>query len=137
MSVEDLNAPADDPRSRTDTPAARRLRACFHPHTARRVPQCCTPEKHAFVSKIFLASGISSTQTAIPACIQPTLTDEPKTDLNHAEEEAKMVYGQVISEVLAKTGALQRCMHAPTRLHAGGLRFCCEPCMHACVLVCA
>jgi 3-ketoacyl-CoA synthase len=66
--------------------------------------KCCKQEKHEFVSKIFLASGISTTRTAAPACIQPTLTDEPKTDLNNAQAESKMVYGQVISLVLRKTG---------------------------------
>jgi 3-ketoacyl-CoA synthase len=66
--------------------------------------QCCKQEKHDFVSKIFLASGISTTRTAVPACVQPTLTAEPKTDLNSAQAECRMVYGQVISEVLRKTG---------------------------------
>lgn len=66
--------------------------------------KCCTKEKHDFVSKIFLASGISVTRTALPACLQPTHIEEPKTDLKHAQEEAKMVYGQVITEVLRKTG---------------------------------
>jgi 3-ketoacyl-CoA synthase len=66
--------------------------------------QCAQQEKVDFVSKIFLASGISTTRTAIPACVQPTLTEEPKTDLNNAQAECKMVYGQVISEVLRKTG---------------------------------
>jgi hypothetical protein len=66
--------------------------------------QCCTKAKHDFVSKIFLASGISTTQTAVPACIQPVHCDEPKMDLNNAQAEAKLVYGQVISEVLRKTG---------------------------------
>jgi hypothetical protein len=66
--------------------------------------QCCTKDKHEFVSKIFLASGISVTRPALPACLQPTHTEEPKTDLLHAQQEAKMVYGQVIAEVLRKTG---------------------------------
>jgi len=56
------------------------------------------------VSKIFLAAGISTTRTALPACLQPCYTEEPKTDLNNAQAEAKMVFGQVISEVLNKTG---------------------------------
>lgn len=56
------------------------------------------------MSKIFEKSGISHTMTALPACVQPVYTDEPKTDLNNAQAETKMVYGQVISEVLAKTG---------------------------------
>jgi hypothetical protein len=59
-----------------------------------------------FVAKIFNKSGISSSMTAIPACILPVYSDEPKTDLNNAQAEAKMVYGQVISEVLRKTGEL-------------------------------
>uniref|UniRef100_A0A383W0W2 3-ketoacyl-CoA synthase n=1 Tax=Tetradesmus obliquus TaxID=3088 RepID=A0A383W0W2_TETOB len=42
--------------------------------------------------------------TAIPACILPVYSSEPKTDLNNAQAEAKMVYGQVINEVLRKTG---------------------------------
>jgi hypothetical protein len=71
------------------------------------VLQCCTKAKHDFVSKIFLASGISTTQTAVPACIQPVHCDEPKMDLNNAQAEAKLVYGQVISEVLRKTGGLR------------------------------
>jgi hypothetical protein len=66
--------------------------------------QCCTKDKHDFVSKIFLASGISVTRPALPACLQPTHTEEPKTDLLHAQQEAKLVYGQVIAEVLRKTG---------------------------------
>jgi 3-ketoacyl-CoA synthase len=61
-------------------------------------------EKHEFISKLFLSSGISTTRTAVPACIQPTFTDEPKTDLVNAQAESKMVYSQVISEVLRKTG---------------------------------
>jgi hypothetical protein len=66
--------------------------------------QCCTPEKHSFVGKIFLASGISMTRTIIPTCLNPIYSEEPKTDYNSAKEEAKMVYGQVIEEVLRKTG---------------------------------
>ncbi len=66
--------------------------------------QCCTKEKHDFVSKIFMASGISITRTALPSCLQPTHTEEPKTDLTNAQHEAKLVYGQVIEEVLRKTG---------------------------------
>jgi hypothetical protein len=66
--------------------------------------QCCTKDKHEFVSKIFLASGISVTRPALPACLQPAHTEEPKTDLLHAQQEAKMVYGQVIAEVFRKTG---------------------------------
>lgn len=52
-----------------------------------------------------MASGISMTRTALPACLQPTHTEEPKTDLVNAQQEAKLVYGQVITEVLRKTGA--------------------------------
>jgi hypothetical protein len=33
------------------------------------------------------------------------MSPEPKTDLINAQAEAKMVYGQVITEVLRKTGA--------------------------------
>ncbi|WIA41915.1 hypothetical protein OEZ86_009230 [Tetradesmus obliquus] len=66
--------------------------------------KCCSKDKHDFVSKIFLASGISVTRPALPACLQPTHTEEPKTDLLHAQQEAKLVYGQVIAEVLRKTG---------------------------------
>ena len=57
------------------------------------------------MSKIFRASGISYTNPALPACLQPTLTDEPKTDMLSAQKEAKMVIGQVVEEVLKKTGA--------------------------------
>ncbi|KAF6264149.1 FAE1/Type III polyketide synthase-like protein-domain-containing protein [Scenedesmus sp. NREL 46B-D3] len=57
-----------------------------------------------FVAKIFNKSGISPNMTAIPACVQPVYSNEPKTDLNNAQAEAKLVYGQVISEVLRKTG---------------------------------
>jgi hypothetical protein len=77
----------------------RLLLSCWH-----HLLQCCTKAKHDFVSKIFLASGISTTMTAVPACIQPVHTDEPKMDLNNAQAECKLVYGQVISEVLRKTG---------------------------------
>jgi len=66
--------------------------------------QACTKEKHEFVSKIFSASGISYTNTAIPACLQPTLVKEPQTDMNSAQKEARMVFGQIVSEVLYKTG---------------------------------
>eukprot|EP00882_Tetradesmus_deserticola_P033728 GHRQ01038552.1.p1 GENE.GHRQ01038552.1~~GHRQ01038552.1.p1 ORF type:complete len:181 (+),score=14.29 GHRQ01038552.1:767-1309(+) len=69
--------------------------------------KCCTKDKHDFVSKIFLASGISVTRPALPACLQPTHTEEPKTDLLNAQHEAKQVYGQVIAEVLRKTGISQ------------------------------
>eukprot|EP00775_Hariotina_reticulata_P014382 gene14382-14484_t len=65
--------------------------------------KCCTKEKHDFVSKIFYKSGVSTTMTALPACIQPVYTNEPKTDLNNAQSETKLVYGQVITEVLKKT----------------------------------
>jgi hypothetical protein len=82
------------------------------------VLQCCTKAKHDFVSKIFLASGISTTQTAVPACIQPVHTDEPKMDLNNAQAECKLVYGQVISEVLRKTGAKRSARPAGARLQA-------------------
>jgi hypothetical protein len=57
-----------------------------------------------FVAKIFNKSGIDPNMTAIPACILPVYSAEPKTDLNSAQAEAKMVYGQVITEVLHKTG---------------------------------
>jgi hypothetical protein len=66
--------------------------------------QFCTQEKMDFVAKIFNKSGISSNMTAIPASILPVYSKEPKTDLNSAQAEAKMVYGQVINEVLCKTG---------------------------------
>lgn len=75
------------------------------PTACLSVPAVCTPEKHEFVSKIFRASGISYERTAVPPCLQPERTDEPKTDLNHAQAEAKLVYRQVIERVLAKTGA--------------------------------
>jgi hypothetical protein len=68
--------------------------------------QACTKEKHDFVSKIFKASGISYTNAALPACLQPTMTDEPKTDMLSAQVEAKMVLGQVVADVLHKTGAM-------------------------------
>jgi hypothetical protein len=68
--------------------------------------QFCTQEKMDFVSKIFNKSGIDPNMTAIPACILPVYCDEPKTDLNSAQAEAKMVYGQVITEVLRKAGEL-------------------------------
>lgn len=70
--------------------------------------QAVTKEKHEFVSKIFIKSGISMTRTAVPAAVQPTLSDEPRQDLNAAQDECKMVYGQVITNVLKKTGE-----HAP------------------------
>lgn len=60
------------------------------------------------MSKIFLASGISTTRTIIPTCLNPIYSDEPKTDYNHAKQEAKLVYGQVIEEVLRKTGVCFR-----------------------------
>lgn len=72
--------------------------------------QCCTKEKHDFVCKIFLASGISTTRTALPKCLLPEYSAEPKTDLLNAQEEARMIYGQVISEVLRKTGVLLSCL---------------------------
>lgn len=68
------------------------------------VAQAVTKEKHEFVSKIFQKSGISLTRTAVPATIQPTLCDQPSTDLNASQAECKLVYGQVISNVLKKTG---------------------------------
>jgi hypothetical protein len=57
------------------------------------------------VKKIFLKSGISTTSTYLPACIQPTHTDDPKTDLDNAQKEARMVFTQVVDTVLRKTGA--------------------------------
>lgn len=75
--------------------------------------QACTEEKHAFVSKIFKASGISYTNAALPACLQPTMTTEPKTDLHSAQQEAKMVLGQVVGDVLNKTGGGQCCLMVP------------------------
>ena len=42
----------------------------------------------------------------MPKNLQPKYTDEPKTDLFSAAAEAKLVYGQVIEEVLRKTGNL-------------------------------
>lgn len=57
------------------------------------------------MSKIFLASGISKTRTALPECLLPVVSDEPRTDYNAAKDEAKLVYGQVVTEVLRKTGA--------------------------------
>lgn len=65
--------------------------------------QMYTPEKSAFVNKIS-ASGISYTNPALPACLQPTLTAEPKTDMNSAQQEANMVLGKVVNDVLNKTG---------------------------------
>jgi predicted naringenin-chalcone synthase len=68
------------------------------------VAQACTPEKHEFVGKIFHASGISQTRTCLPKCLLPIYVDAPKTDYNHAKEEARLVYGQVVEELLKKTG---------------------------------
>lgn len=56
------------------------------------------------MTKIFLASGISTTRTIIPTCLNPIYSDEPKTDYNNAAQEARLVYGQVVEEVLRKTG---------------------------------
>jgi hypothetical protein len=56
------------------------------------------------VGKIFLASGISTTRTIIPECLNPIYSPEPLTDYNSAKQEAKLVYGQVVEEVLRKTG---------------------------------
>jgi hypothetical protein len=75
------------------------------PTTTRQLTQACTQEKHEFVSRIFRASGISMTRSAVPTCLQPTLVDEPKNDMTHAAKEARLVYGQVVEEVLRKTGA--------------------------------
>jgi hypothetical protein len=70
------------------------------------------------VSKIFRASGISLTRTAVPACLQPTMTDEPKTDMLNAQKEAKMVIGQIVTDVLDKTSELQSWREAVSA-HAG------------------
>lgn len=77
--------------------------------------QACTEEKHAFVSKIFKASGISYTNAALPACLQPTMTAEPKTDLHSAQQEAKLVLGQIVGDVLNNTGEGQCCLMVPAR----------------------
>eukprot|EP00878_Enallax_costatus_P041492 GHUV01048285.1.p1 GENE.GHUV01048285.1~~GHUV01048285.1.p1 ORF type:complete len:121 (+),score=22.42 GHUV01048285.1:194-556(+) len=101
----------------------------FHAPDELRVPfhesqeaawkwKAVTKEKHEFVSKIFLKSGISLTRTAVPAAIQPTLCDQPTQDLNVAQAECKMVYGQVITNVLEKTGnhmSLQNLAWSPSR----------------------
>jgi hypothetical protein len=34
------------------------------------------------------------------------MTDEPKTDMTSAGQEAKMVIGQVVEDVLKKTGTI-------------------------------
>lgn len=44
------------------------------------------------------------TRTIIPTCLNPIYSEEPKTDYNSAKQEAQMVYGQVIEEVMRKTG---------------------------------
>jgi 3-ketoacyl-CoA synthase len=72
-----------------------------HPRTRT---QACTPEKHHFVGKIFLASGISHTRTALPRCLLPVHVDEFKTDYKSARVEAEQVLYQVIENVLEKTG---------------------------------
>ncbi|KAF6251589.1 FAE1/Type III polyketide synthase-like protein-domain-containing protein [Scenedesmus sp. NREL 46B-D3] len=62
-----------------------------HPRAAGQLAPCAQQEKADFVSKIFLASGISTTRTANPACLQPTLTAEPKPGLNNAKAECRII----------------------------------------------
>jgi hypothetical protein len=72
------------------------------------------------VKKIFLKSGISTTATYLPACIQPTHTDDPKTDLDNAQKEARMVFTQVVDTVLRKTGEGGRGQSHRVRGEQGG-----------------
>jgi 3-ketoacyl-CoA synthase len=66
--------------------------------------QCCTPEKHEFVSKVFLKAGINTKRTYLPAWLNPIYAETPLTDLDAAAEEAKMVLTGVVSDLLDKTG---------------------------------
>jgi len=66
--------------------------------------KCVNQEQRDFVWKIWSKSGINDRATFLPKNLQPQYTDEPKTDLYSAAAEARLVYGQVIEEVLRKTG---------------------------------
>lgn len=61
-------------------------------------------ENAAFQVKVVEKSGLDMCGTYLPPAIHPSLTKEPKTDMITAMEEAEMVMGGAVSEVLEKTG---------------------------------
>uniref|UniRef100_A0A383WNU5 FAE domain-containing protein n=1 Tax=Tetradesmus obliquus TaxID=3088 RepID=A0A383WNU5_TETOB len=70
--------------------------------------QGCSEEKMAeikrFMFKVVQQSGLSQTGTYLPAGINPMLTTAPKDDINACMEEAEMVMGGAVQELLQRTG---------------------------------
>jgi hypothetical protein len=57
-----------------------------------------------FMFKVVQQSGLSQTGTYLPAGINPMLTTAPKDDINACMEEAEMVMGGAVKELLERTG---------------------------------
>jgi len=68
--------------------------------------QECKEENFEFISRIFERSGISPTNTYLPAAIHPVHNkDRPHYDMDAAKVEAEMVMCGAVSDLLEKTGA--------------------------------
>ena len=63
-----------------------------------------SPEIADFMCRVHERSGLSPCGTYLPASIHPSLTAEPKADLDTAREEARMVMFGAVAELLEKTG---------------------------------
>jgi hypothetical protein len=57
-----------------------------------------------FMFKVVQQSGLSQTGTYLPAGINPMITTAPKDDINACMEEAEMVMGGAVKELLERTG---------------------------------
>lgn len=59
-----------------------------------------------FMYKVFVKSGIGAERTYLPRWIHPKHSKTPVANMSTAMEEAEMVMGGAVADVLAKTGAL-------------------------------
>lgn len=58
-----------------------------------------------FQIKVAQKSGLRTSGTYLPPAINPSIADEPKTDMKTAMVEAEMVMGGAVADLLEKTGA--------------------------------
>jgi hypothetical protein len=70
----------------------------------RGLPEEKMAEIKRFMFKVVQQSGLSQTGTYLPAGINPMLTTAPKDDISACMEEAEMVMGGAVQELLERTG---------------------------------
>lgn len=68
-------------------------------------PQLYGEEDLAFATKVFNKSGLGRHATYLPPSIHPVHCEgEPRTDLDSAEDEARLVLFGALSALMSKTG---------------------------------